>query len=160
MGENPTTCGSLSCRNPDSTSFWERYPATTSGTVQWSWSVTSRRLPKISVSRVLRAAGSIRQVRRNDAGVVPVSSVVSTRVTQQGWAVAAGFAAGQGRSELAQGPDGLGEGLGEAGGLGCVQGFGVGQDHPPVGAEHDGAGVTSTQPGELLDIDRAAPAGG
>ena len=81
-----------------------------------------------------------------------MSSVVSTRVTQRGWviavnggldgrAVAADLGAGQGRGELAQGSGGFGQGLGEAGGLGCVQGFGVGQDHPPVGSEHACSGV-------------------
>jgi hypothetical protein len=51
---------------------------------QSSWSVTRIRLPKISSSSPACAFGSIRQDRRNVAGVSPVSSVVITRATQRG----------------------------------------------------------------------------
>lgn len=40
-----------------------------------------------------------------------------------------------------------------------MQGRGVRQDHPSVGAEHDRAGVVGAQPGELVSVDRAALAG-
>src|SRR5665647_1621027 len=89
IGENPTTCGSLSWRNPDSTSFWERYAATTSAVVQSSWSVTSRRVPKIWVSSASRAARSMCQVRRIWEGVCPTRSVLSTRATHRGWVIRA-----------------------------------------------------------------------
>src|ERR1035437_9731056 len=166
MGGEPTTWGSLSWRNPDSTSFWERYPATTSAVVQWSWSVTRRRLPKILISRALRTAGSMCQVRRIVAGVVPVSWGVSTLASQRGWVMgsklvlAAGLAPGQSRGELAQVPGGLGEGLVEAGALFGVQVGGVGQDDPPVGAEHERAGVVGAEPWVLVGVDGVPAAGG
>jgi hypothetical protein len=72
---------------------------------------------------------------------------------------AAGLAAGQGRGQLAQGPGGLGQGLVEAGRLGGVQVRGVGQDDPPVGAEHERAGVVGAQSWVLLGVDAAKVAG-
>ena len=73
---------------------------------------------------------------------------------------AAGLAAGQGRGEFAEVPGGLGQGLVEAGGLFGVQVGRVGQDHPPVGAEHECAGVVGAEPWVLVGVDRLPTAGG